>query len=324
MEKKLISCYCFFMEEKNKFELVIIGGGPAGIAAGVYAARKKLRTLIITKDFGGQSIVSDTIENWIGDIKIKGTDLQKKLSDNIKYYKSKDFVINEFQFVESIEKVEGGFEIKNNMGSVFFAQAVLITTGAKRRQLTVKGANIFENKGLTYCASCDGPLFTDKDVVVIGGGNSGFESASQLLAYTKSVTLLQKGEKFKAEPTMVENILKNEKMTGVLNTEITEIFGDVFVEGIKYLDKNSGEEKTLNVSGVFVEIGAIPATDFISDELVEKNQIKQIKIDHRNGRTSQAGIWAAGDCSDSLFKQNAIAMGDAVKCIEDIYYYLRS
>ena len=310
------------MENRNLYDLIIIGGGPAGVAAGVYAARKKLKTLIITKDFGGQSMVSETLENWIGEIIIKGTDLQKKLTDNIKHYKSETFEINEFQSVKSIKKIDDNFEVKNNLEKSFLTKSVLITTGAKRRQLTIKGAKEFEHKGLTYCASCDGPFFTDKDVVVIGGGNSGFESASQLLAYTKSVTLLHSGAEYKAEPQMVENVLANEKMKGIVNANISEVFGENFVTGIKYIKNN--EEKKLDVSGVFVEIGAIPATDFISDDLVEKDNIKQIKINHQNGRTSQAGIWAAGDCSDSLFKQNAIAMGDAVKCIEDIYTYLKA
>ncbi len=311
-------------EENNNFDLIIIGGGPAGVAAGVYAARKKLRTLIITPDFGGQSMVSETLENWIGEIIIEGKELQKKLTDNIKHYVSDDFVIKEFQLVEEIKKDEDLFEVISNFKTSYFAPAVLVTTGAKRRKLTVPGADIFEHKGLTYCASCDGPLFADKDLVVIGGGNSGFESASQLLAYAKSVTILQRGEKYNAEPTMVENVLANPKMTGILNAEISEVFGDGFVKGKKYKDAKSGEEKTLDVSGVFIEIGAIPATDFISADLVEKDNFGQIKIDHRTGRTSQSGIWAAGDCVDSLFKQNAIAMGDAVKAVEDIYPFLKA
>lgn len=311
--------------EKNKIhDLIIIGGGPAGVAAGVYAARKKLNTLVITKDFGGQSIVSETVENWIGEIIIKGVDLQKKLADNIKHYKSETFQINEFQFVKSITKKDNIFEVENNMGKIFETKSVLITSGAKRRQLIVDGAKEFEHKGLTYCASCDGPLFADKDLVVIGGGNSGFESASQLLAYAKSVTLLHKGPEYRAEPQMVENVLANEKMNGILNANISEVLGTTFVESIKYIDMVSKEEKSLDVAGVFVEIGAIPATDFVSDEFIKKDNIGQIVINHQNGKTSQPGIWAAGDCTDSLFKQNNIAMGDAVKCIEDIYSYLNT
>ncbi|MCK5589022.1 MAG: FAD-dependent oxidoreductase [Candidatus Pacebacteria bacterium] len=311
------------------FDLIIIGAGPAGITAGVYSARKKLKTLVLTKDFGGQSIVTNFIENWTGEIKISGMELAKKLKNHIKHYEADDFVIKEFTFVEKIEEtgqaVNGKkvFSVTDNKGEIYLTKSILNTSGAKRRKLLTKGADEFEHKGLTYCASCDGPFFTEKDVVVIGGGNSGFESASQLMAYAKSVTILHRSKKFNAEPVMVNNILSNPKITGILNANIIEIFGSDFVEGIKYTDENN-EEKTLNVEGVFIEIGAIPATDFISSELIEKDEFKQIKIDHRTGRTSKNGIWAAGDCTDSLFKQNSIAMGDATKAIEDLYNYLQN
>lgn len=309
-------------KQNNIFDLIIIGAGPAGVAAGVYAARKKIKTLLITKDFGGQSVVSETIENWVGEISISGEDLAKKLEDHIKHYKSSNFVIKEFAFVESIEKKEDKiFEVKINLGDTFQTKTILINTGAKRRKLTVPGADKFEHKGLTYCASCDGPLFTDKDVVVIGGGNAGFESASQLLAYCKSVTLLHRNEKYNAEETMVEQVLSNRKMTGILQANISEIFGSEFVEGIKY--RVDGDEKILKVFGVFVEIGAVPASDFISSNLVEKNKFKEIIVDHKTCQSSQAGIWAAGDINDGLYKQNGIAIGDGVKAIEDIYNYLQ-
>lgn len=313
------------MEENNKYELIIIGGGPAAVAAGVYAARKQLRTLIITKDFGGQSVVSEYLENWIGDISIKGIELKKKLEDSVKYYQSENFVIKEFQEVLSVEKNEKIFSVKTNTGGEYFSEAVLVTTGAIRRKLSpdVIGGEEFEHKGITYCASCDGPLFAGKDLVVIGGGNSGFESASQLVAYARSVTILQRSEKYKGEETIVKNILENEKVSGILNAQITEVFGDKFVKGIKYKNTQTGEEITLDVEGVFVEIGAVPATSFISDEIIEKDRFKQIIIDHRNGKTSLEGLWAAGDCTDSLFKQNAIAMGDGVKALEDIHGFLK-
>jgi alkyl hydroperoxide reductase subunit F len=217
--------------------------------------------------------------------------LAKKLENHVKHYQSNDFIVKDFQEVKKLSKNdEGIFEVETLFGEKFLSRAVLVATGSKRRKLTVPGADKFEHKGLTYCASCDGPVFTGKDVVVIGGGNSGFEAASQLLAYTKSVTLLQRGPEFKAEPTMVENVLAHENMAGITNAEITEVFGNDFVEGIKYLDQNTGEEKTLNVSGVFVEIGAIPATDFIEENLVEKNKFGYIIVDQKTMETSQEGI----------------------------------
>ncbi len=313
--------------EKNKiFDLIIIGGGPAGVTAAVYAARKKLHTLVLTKDWGGQSVVSDTIENWIGEIEIKGFELAKKLENHVKYYANDtDFIVKDFQEVKKVSEKEAGiFEVETLFGEKFLTKSVLVASGSKRRKLTVPGAEKFEHKGLTYCASCDGPVFTGKDVVVIGGGNSGFESASQLLAYTKSVSLLHRGEEFRAEPTMVENVLANEKMTGILNADITEVYGNDFVEGIKYKDLKTGEIKDLKVSGVFVEIGAIPATEFLEEGLVEKNKYNSIVVDHKTMRTSKEGIWAAGDCNDGIYKQNSISIGDGTKAIEDIYIYLKA
>jgi len=317
-------------EEKKQeiFELIIIGGGPAGVTAGVYAARKKLKTLILTKDWGGQSVVSDIIENWIGEIEIKGFELAKKLENHIKHYANDtDFIVKDFQEVKKVsesQEEKGLFEVETLFGEKFLTKVVLIASGSKRRKLTVPGAKKFEHKGLTYCASCDGPLFTDKDVVVIGGGNSGFESASQLLAYAKSVTLLHRGEEFRAEPTMVENVLANKKMTGILNADITEVYGDDFVQGVKYKDLKTSEIKDLKVSGVFVEIGAIPATDFIEEGLVEKNKYNYIVVNHKTMQTSKEGIWAAGDCNDGIYKQNSISIGDGTKAIEDIYVHLKA
>lgn len=308
---------------KNIFDLIIIGAGPAGVTAGVYATRKKIKTLIITKDFGGQSVVSEFVENWTGEIKISGKDLAKKMKEQLEHYKSDDFIIKEFSLVNSILKnTNNNFEVRTKSGEIFESKTVLITSGAQRRKLTVEGADEFEHKGSTYCASCDGPLFANKDVVVIGGGNSGFESASQLLAYCKSVTLLHRGSEYRAEETVVEQVLNNKKMTGILNAKISEIFGSNFVEGIKYKDKND-EEISLDVAGVFIEIGAIPATNFIENNLVKKNEIGEIIVNHKTCESSLEGLWVAGDANDGLYKQNGVAIGDGVKAIENIYNYLQ-
>lgn len=310
-------------QKNKKYELIIIGGGPAGATAAVYAARKKLNTLVLTKDWGGGSVVSDTIENWTGEIEIKGIDLAKKMENHVKHYISDTFEVKEFQEVKSLEKIsEKEFKITTLFGEEFLTEAVLITTGGKRRKLPVPGADKFEHKGVTYCASCDGPVFTGKDVVVIGGGNSAFESASQLMAYCKSVKILNRTEEFIAEPTMIESVLKNENVEGILNANITEVFGNDFVTGIKYTE--SGEEKEIDLSGVFVEIGSVPATDFIQENLVEKNKYNEIIVNHLTMETSQKGVWAAGDCNDGIYRQNGVAIGDGVKAIENIYGYLKA
>lgn len=302
------------------FDVAILGGGPAASAAAVYAARKKLKTIVITLSFEGQSTVSPGIENWIGDQVISGTDLSAKLEAHVRKYESEDFVIKTLEAVELIDKTDGGFSIKTSNGS-YTAKTVLITTGSHRRKLTVPGAEEFDHKGITYCASCDGPFFQDKDVVVIGGGNAAFETAAQLLAYTKSVTLLQRASTYRADPITVEKVLAHPNMKGLTNVEVKEIRGEKFVKEIVYAI--DGVETVLPVGGIFVEIGAEPTTSYAAN-LVELTPYKQVKVDPRNQRTSMDGIWAAGDCTDGLYHQNNIAAGDAVKALEDIYLYIKA
>jgi alkyl hydroperoxide reductase subunit F len=302
------------------FDLAILGGGPAGVSAGVYAARKKLKTVLITKDFGGQSIVSDGIENWIGDKNIPGPELAKKLEDHLRNYED-GIDIKTGEFVSKVSKIDGGFEVETDKEK-YQAKTVLVATGSSRKKLQAKGADKYENKGIVYCASCDGPLFSGKDVVVIGGGNAGFETAAQLLAYAKSVTLLHHSAEFKADPVTVEAVKKDSKMTLIKNAETTEIFGETLVKGLKYEDKESGEEKTLNVEGVFVEIGSVPTTEFVKD-IVPLDEFNRIKIDPWTQRSEIEGVWAAGDCSNIRYHQNNIAAGDAVRALEDIYLYIK-
>jgi thioredoxin reductase len=205
----------------------------------------------------------------------------------------------------------------------FQTKTILIASGSDRRKLPAKGAAELEHKGLTYCASCDGPLFADMDVVVIGGGNAGFETAAQLLAYCKSVTLLNRSDTFRADEITVEKVLKNPKMKAIKNAETLEVKGDKFVEALMYKDLKTGEEAELKVSGVFVEIGQIPNTSFVGD-LVPLDSIGRVKIDAKSQKTEVVGIWAAGDCTDVLYHQNNIAAGDAVRALEDIYLYLHT
>ncbi|MEK7505962.1 MAG: FAD-dependent oxidoreductase [Patescibacteria group bacterium] len=304
------------------YDLAIIGGGPAGVAAGVYAARKRLKTIFITKEWGGQSNVSGDIQNWIGTASISGLDLAKNLKNHLETYKADAVEIKEGAKVNKIEKVGEHFTLSADNGS-FVSRAVLIASGSERRRLQVEGADKFEHKGLTYCASCDGPLFADMDVAVIGGGNAAFETAAQLLAYCKSVTLLNRSGEFRADPVTVEKVLKSPKIHAVRNAEPTAVLGDKFVTGLRYKDKDSGEEKELPVSGIFVEIGLLPNTG-LAKGLVQMDEIGRIEIDPKTGATSQEGVWAAGDCTDTLYHQNNIAAGDAVRALEDIYLHLHT
>lgn len=306
--------------ESTRYDLVIIGGGPAAVAAGVYASRKRLKTIFITKDWGGQSTVSEDIQNWIGTPSISGAKLASSLKEHLKAYAEDIVDIREGELAQNIEKTENGFSITTDKSS-YKAKTVLIATGSSRRKLNVPGAEQFENKGIVYCASCDGPLFADMDVAVIGGGNAGFETAAQLLAYCKSVVLLHKNDEFKADPVTVKKVLSNPKMHAVLNTEILEVKGSQFVEAIVYKEKETGNKVELPVSGIFVEIGSVPATAYAS-KLVELDKIGQVVVDPRNQRTSVDGVWAAGDCTNGLYHQNNIAAGDAVRALEDIYMWL--
>jgi len=304
------------------YDLAIIGGGPAGVAAGVYASRKRLKTIFITKDWNSQSTVSEGIENWIGTVKISGPDFAKSLEAHLRAYASDVLEIKVGESCEKIEKIDGGFKVSTPKGS-YEAKTVLITTGSFRRKLDVKGADVFEHKGLTYCASCDGPLFAGQDVVVVGGGNAGFESASQLLAYCKTVTLLNRTDKFRADPVTMETVSKNPHFKIIPNAIPKEVKGEKFVSGFVYTDAISQKDTELKVTGIFVEIGSVPTTYFAKD-LIKIDEWAHILVDPKTQRASIPGVWAAGDCTDGLYSQNNIAAGDAVKALEDIYLFLKA
>ncbi len=308
------------------YDLAIIGGGPAGVAAGVYAARKQLKTIFITKDWNSQSSVSEGIENWIGTVKIPGADFAKNLEGHLRAYAGNFVDIKVGEGADKIEKIGEGKDVKFNISTgknSYEAKTVLITTGSFRKKLEAKGADTFEHKGLTYCASCDGPLFNGQDVVVVGGGNAAFESASQLLAYCKSVTLINRTDKFRADPVTTLAVSKNPHFKIITNAISKEVKGDKFVNGFTYTDTVSGKDVDLAVTGIFVEIGSIPTTYFAKD-LVKMDQFNHIIVDPRTQETSVKGIWAAGDCTDGLYHQNNIAAGDAVKALEDIYLFLKA
>lgn len=305
------------------YDTIIIGGGPAGVAAGVYAARKKLKTVLIAEEIGGQSTVSEGIENWIGTPKIAGADLAKSFAAHLDAVKGDAVELVLGERVAEVEKTSDGFLVETKSGKEFTAKSVFIASGAGRRKLEVPGADTFEHKGVTYCASCDGPIFADQDVAVVGGGNAGFETAMQLLAYAKSVTLLHRHKEFKADPVTVEKVSAHPNMRVLTHVEPTEVKGEQFVTGLVYLDKDTGEMKELPVSGIFVEAGVMPNTDFL-DGLLELDPVRHIIIkDHRRQTTSVEGIWAAGDVTDQLYHQNNIAAGDAVKAMEDLYLWVK-
>lgn len=307
------------------YDVIIIGGGPAAAAAGVYAARKRLQTLVLAESFGGQSIDSDCIYNWIGTKAISGTDLAKSLEDHLKSYATPE---NTLTVVQSrAEKVSRSTE-QEQLFSVqtaketFTAKAVLIASGSRRRKLDIPGADIFEHKGVMYCATCDGPLFGGQPVAVIGGGNAALEAVLQLSQYASHVTLLHRSEHFRADAITVEKVQALPNVTLKTNITLGEVSGDVFVSAISYTEKDAAEQTILPIGAVFVEIGQLPNTD-IASELISLDAHNKVIVDPRNQRASVEGIWAAGDCTDGLYHQNNIAAGDAVKAIEDLYVWVK-
>ena len=304
------------------YDLIILGGGPAGTAAAVYAARKQLKTAIITNEFGGQSMVSELIYNWIGTPEISGMELASNLKKHVLYYKGPYLDVIDGEKIVSVIKNDKTIIIKSESGKEFNSKALLVATGSGRRKLDVMNADKYEHKGITYCASCDGPLFDGQDVIVVGGGNAAFESAAQLLAYCKSVTLVHRSEKFRADEITVNKLLENPKFKAIKNAEILRVDGDQFVNSLTYKDKISEEEHTLQSNGIFVEIGQIPNIDFVRNILtVDENN--KIVVDPMSQATTTEGIWAAGDCTNGRYHQNNIAVGDAVKALEDIYIWIQ-
>jgi alkyl hydroperoxide reductase subunit F len=308
------------------YDLAIIGGGPAGAAAAVYAARKRLKTIFITADWLGQSNVSEKIENWIGTIAISGADLSKSLEKHAKAYAEGIVDFKESEYCSKIGRFVNGtneqFKITTSKG-IYDAKTILIASGSHRRKLEIPGAEKYDNKGLTYCATCDGPLFAGQDVAVIGGGNAGFESAAQLLAYCRSVTLLIRGDMLKADPGTIEKVTSNPKMKVIKFAVPKEVRGDKFVSSYVYTDAQTKKDVEIPVTGIFIEIGSLPNTDFAKD-LIKLDAFNRVVVDAKNQRTSVDGIWSAGDCTDGLYHQNNIAAGDAVKAVEDIYSWLNA
>lgn len=309
-------------------DVIIIGGGPAGTAATVYSARKKLDTLIITEDFGGQSVVSTDIENWIGETNISGVELAEKFEEHVRKYEDDTVTIQEGERVTKIEKTECrdgdrpcDYIVKTNEGNEFKGKTVILGMGAHRRKLNVPGEERLNGKGVAYCATCDAPLFAGRDVAVVGGGNAGVEGAIDLLPFAEQIYILQRRDHLKADPVSVERVKSEDQIEIIYNADTTEILGEDMVEGLIYEDEN-GEEQKLEVGGVFVEIGSVPNSDPVKD-LVELDDYGQVKIDSKHASTSEPGVFAAGDITDDPYKQNNISAGDAVKAALAAYNYLQ-
>jgi len=301
------------------YDTIIIGGGPAGVAAGVYSARKKLKTLIVTESFGGQSAVAENIENWIGAKKISGIEFAKMLEEHIRAQENIEIKMPEN--VIDVKEAPKGFDIMTDKNNSYQAKALIITSGGRRRRLSIPGEDKFEGKGVAYCSTCDAPIFKNKSVAVVGGGDAGLEAAIDLARYAAKVYLISNKESLIGDLSIQEIVKNSEKITIIENASIQEILGDKFVSGFKYLDKNDNQIRELNVEGIFVEIGSTANSEFVK-KLVNTNQKGEIIVDHKTGATSHPGIFAAGFITDEIYKQNNISAGDGVIAALSAYNYL--
>jgi NADH-dependent peroxiredoxin subunit F len=305
------------------YDLIIIGLGPAGVAAAIYAGRNKMKTLVIGELIGGQSVVSTNIQNWIGVPSFSGAQMAANLSEHLETVKE-DVEVLMGSVVNSIKAIEEAgktiFKVITEKNE-YEAITVLIASGGRRRKLEIPGENSFVEKGVYYCTICDAPLMFDKKVAVIGGGNAGLESIINLLPYASQIYLMEITGQLRGDKKTQEKALQNEKIEVLLNAKALEILGNQFVTGLEYEDLTTHKRRKLELNGIFVEIGSMPNSEFAKD-LVETNQYGEIVVDPLNGRTSVAGIWAAGDVTSLPYKQNNIAMGDAVRATLNICDYL--
>lgn len=302
------------------YDLIIVGGGPAGVAAGVYAARKKIKTLLITEGFGGQSFVSSDIQNWIGVKSISGFELAQSLENHLRAQEGVEIIGDDL--AASVEKIDGGFRVVTRKGKTIETKTVFAASGSRRRRLGVPGEDKFDGKGVAFCSICDAPIFKDKEVAVVGGGNAGLEAVVDLLPYAAKIYVLEFSDSLKGDQVTQEKVKTDSRVQILFNAKTLEITGDSFVTGLKYEDMKTGEVKEISVQGVFVEIGAIPNADFLGN-LAVKNKLGEVVADPKTQQTSLPGIWAAGDVTDVLYKQNNISAGDAVKAVLNIYDYLQ-
>ncbi len=299
------------------YDLIIIGGGPAAVAAGVYAARKKIKTAVVAEAFGGQSLVSADVQNWIGTPSISGFDLAENLKKHLYAYREGVDIL-EGELVTGISrKDDGTFSLALRNGKEMEAKHVLLASGSRRKKLEVPGEQKFEGRGVVYCSICDAPLFGDKVVAVVGGGNAGLEAVIDLLPYASKIYLLVRSEP-KGDAVTLEKIKNDPKVEILTNTIVESIEGQDLVTGVVVKDTRTGEPRKIALEGVFVEIGALPNSEFVKG-LVELNGGGEVTVDHKTQRSSVPGIWAAGDVSDVIYKQNNISAGDAVKAVLNIY-----
>ncbi|MDD2766710.1 MAG: FAD-dependent oxidoreductase [Candidatus Moranbacteria bacterium] len=302
------------------YDVIIIGGGPGGVAAGVYSARKQMKTLFVTENFLSQSTVSASIENWIGTVTIPGFEFAQSLERHLRAQEGIEILTG--VKATAVTEQDGRYTIVLSDGTQHETKAVIVATGGRHRHLDIPGEETFNGKGVVYCSTCDAPFFRNKNVVVVGGGNAGLEAVEDLLPYASSITLMIRSDVLRGDAVTQDRILTNEKVHTLYNAVPQVILGETAVTGVLYKDALTGEEKTLSTDGVFVEIGMVPNTEFIKD-LITLNERGEIVLDHRTKATSKVGIFAVGDATDAPYKQNNISAGDGVVAALAVYEYIK-
>ncbi|PEI85194.1 alkyl hydroperoxide reductase subunit F [Bacillus toyonensis] len=301
--------------DKDPYDVLVVGGGPAGASAAIYAARKGIRTGIVAERFGGQVMDTMGIENFISVTRTEGSKLVASLEEHVKDY---DIDAMNLQRAKRLEKKDL-IEVELENGAVLKSKSVIVATGARWRNVGIPGEAEFKNKGVAYCPHCDGPLFTGKDVAVIGGGNSGVEAAIDLAGIVKHVTVLEFMPELKADAVLQNRLYSLPNVTVLKNVHTKEITGSDKVEGISYIDRKTDEIHHIELQGVFVQIGLVPNTDWLG-ETVER--VRGEIVTDKHGATNVPGVFAAGDCTNSPYKQIIISMGSGANASLGAFDYL--
>ena len=306
------------LNAKEVFDVLVIGGGPAGSAAAIYAARKGIHTGIVAERFGGQVMDTLGIENFISVKETEGPKLVQALEQHVKSY---EVDIMNLQRANALRKVDDGIEIEMVNGGVLKSKSIILTTGARWREMNVPGEQEYRNKGVAYCPHCDGPLFKGKRVAVIGGGNSGVEAAIDLAGIVSHVTLIEFDSKLRADAVLQKKLASLPNITVIKSALTKEVLGDgTKVNGLRYEDRTNNAEHTLELEGIFVQIGLLPNTDWLKG-VIELSKHGEVIVDHK-GETSMPGVFAAGDCTTVPYKQIIIAMGEGAKASLAAFDYL--
>jgi thioredoxin-disulfide reductase len=304
------------------YDLIIIGGGPGGITSAIYAVRQRMKTLVITKEYGGQMSKKATeVCNYPGFPKIAGTELIQKFIEHLGSCEQ-GFIETKFTEVEKIEKPAGDFMVTTTEGEKIEGKSVIIATGSDPRPLEVPGEKEYIGKGISYCVTCDGPVFKNKNIAVIGGGNAGFEAALFMLNYASKIYILEYGPVPKADLENQEEAKKSPKIEIITSAKVKEVKGDKFVNSLVYEDLTAKEVKTIDVKGIFVEIGHQPATA-LAKGLVDFNEKDEIKVDPETFQTKTPGLFAAGDVNQGKYKQIVTAAGEGCKAALAAYEYIK-